>query len=465
MPGSAAAIRSNVAMPVDLARTEPFTEAHILAITQAVCDYRQSRGVDGPLYLGSDGHAVSGPAQCLALEVLAGNGVETVIQQNGGATPAAVISRAILAYNRGRKDHFADGLAIGSSGGQAEEVSFQYDASDGGPAGTHANKWIQNRADDLLRNGNKGVQRMVDGDALRAGSVHKEDLVLPYVHDLRCVVDMDAIRAARLDLVVNGGPFASYWEAIDSFYGLNLTVTEKSHSDRDAELGGLNAKCPLAVALHYLLDSRQRWEEKAAIGKTVIGSGMIDRVARKFDRGVYEVPPGFKWFKPRLFNGSCCFAGAEGSGATFLRRDGTVWTTDRDGLIMDLLAAEITAWTGKEPAEHYSELTAELGPQYYTQLDVTTTPQQKAELAQLSPEAIRETHLAGEPITAKLTRAPGNHAPIGGLKLVTAGGWVAALAGAENLFKFYAESFMDQIHLNAIVGEAREIVDRAVRQP
>jgi phosphoglucomutase len=490
-----------------------FTEAHILAITQAICDYRRRQATDGPLYMGKDTHALSGPAQRTALEVLAANAVETIIQREDGVTPTPVISRAILVYNRGRKEHLADGIVITPSHNPPEDGGFKYNPTNGGPADTDVTKWVQDRANELLRAGNAGVKRVPFETAIKAATTHQEDFVLPYVKDLRNVIDMDAIRAAGLKLGVDplGGAALPYWEPINELYGLNIDVVNKTidptfsfmtvdhdgkirmdcsspyamarlvglkdqyrlafANDPDSDRHGivtpaeglLNPNHYLAVAIRYLLTHRPGWPASAAVGKTLVSSSMIDRVVQPLGRRLYEVPVGFKWFAPGLLDGSCCFGGEESAGASFLRHDGTVWTTDKDGPIMDLLAAEMTARTGKDPGEHYRELTAQFGTSFYTRIDAPATPEQKARLQELSPEAVKESALAGEPILAKLTRAPGNEAPIGGLKVVAASGWFAARpSGTENIYKIYAESFKDDGHLNAIVSEAQEIVSNAL---
>ena len=490
-----------------------FTEAHILAITQAICDYRRSQDTDGPLYMGKDTHALSGPAQRTALEVLAANGVETIIQCDDGVTPTPVISRAILVYNRGRKVHLADGVVVTPSHNPPEDGGFKYNPTNGGPADTDVTKWIEERANALLREGNAGVKRLPFATAMQAASTHQEDFILPYVNDLRHVVDMDAIRAAGLKLGVDplGGAAAPYWEPISSVYHVDITVVNPAIDptfafmavDHDGQIrmdcsspyamarlvglkdqydlafandpdsdrhgivtptaGLMNPNHYLAVAIRYLLTHRSHWPAQAVVGKTLVSSSMIDRVVRYLDRQLCEVPVGFKWFVSGLFDGSCCFGGEESAGASFLRHDGTVWTTDKDGPIMNLLAAEITARTGKDPGEHYRELTAQFGTPYYTRLDAPATLAQKAQLAQLSPEAVKASTLAGEPITARLTRAPGNNAPIGGLKVVAASGWFAARpSGTENIYKIYAESFKDEKHLDAIVAEAQEMVHNAL---
>jgi phosphoglucomutase len=490
-----------------------FNEAHILAITQAICEYRHHQGTDGPLYMGKDTHAVSGPAQRTALEVLAANNVDTIIQQNDGITPTPVISRAILVYNRGRKDHLSDGIVITPSHNPPEDGGFKYNPPDGGPADTDVTRWVQNRANELLREKNAGVKRIPFADAIRSATTHQEDFVLPYVRDLKNVVDMDAIRGAHLKLGVDplGGASLPYWEPINSIYGLEIVVTNKiidptfsfmtvDHdgkirmdcsspyamarlvglkdqyqvafgNDTDADRHGIvtpvaglmNPNHYLAVSIRYLLEHRPQWRNTVAVGKTLVSSSMIDRVVKKLGRKLSEVPVGFKWFVPGLVDGSYCFGGEESAGASFLRLDGTVWTTDKDGPIMDLLAAEITARTGKNPGEHYRELTAEFGIPYYTRIDAPATPEQKAKLEKLTPDAVKESDLAGEPITAKLTKAPGNDAPIGGLKVVAGGGWFAARpSGTENIYKIYAESFKSQAHLKAILREAEEMVNNAL---
>ncbi len=490
-----------------------FTEAHILAIAQAICDYRRGQGTDGPLYMGKDTHALSSPAQRTALEVLAANDVETVIQRGDGVTPTPVISRAILAHNRGRNERLADGIVITPSHNPPEDGGFKYNPTHGGPADTDVTGWVQNRANELLRGGNTGVKRLPFATAVNAGSTHEEDFVLPYVNDLRNVVDMDAIRAAGLKLGVDplGGAAAGYWEVINSVYKLNIVVVNPKvdptfsfmtvdhdgvirmdcsspyamarlvglkdryrvafANDPDSDRHGIvtpgaglmNPNDYLAAAIGYLLTHRPDWPAHASVGKTLVSSSMIDRVVHKLGRQLQEVPVGFKWFVPGLFDGSYCFGGEESAGASFLRHDGTVWTTDKDGPIMDLLAAEITARTGKDPSEHYRELTAQFGTPHYTRIDAPATPDQKARLERLSPEAVKASKLAGEPIIAKLSRAPANDAPIGGIKVVAASGWFAARpSGTEDLYKIYAESFASQVHLDAIVKEAQAMVNAAL---
>ena len=490
-----------------------FTEAHILAITQAICDCRQAHDIDGPLYMGKDTHALSAPAQRTALEVLAGNSVATIIQADDGVTPTPVISRAILVYNRGRKDHLADGIVITPSHNPPEDGGFKYNPTNGGPADTDVTSWIQDRANTLLSEGNAGVKRLSYGSALDADTTTEEDFVLPYVHDLRSVIDLETVRDAGLKLGVDplGGAAVHYWEPIAEEYDLDITVVNTKvdptfsfmtvdhdgkirmdcsspyamaglvrlkdrfqvafANDPDADRHGivtpsaglLNPNHYLAVAIFYLLGHRPGWPGQAAVGKTLVSSSLIDRVVARLGRKLSEVPVGFKWFAPGLFDGSCCFGGEESAGASFLRRDGSVWTTDKDGILMNLLAAEMTARTGRDPGQHFQELAAELGLPHYTRIDAPATPEQKAKLAKLAPEAVKEAELAGEPILAKLTRAPGNNAPIGGLKVVTANGWFAARpSGTENVYKIYAESFRDDKHLQAIVVEAQQIVAAAL---
>jgi phosphoglucomutase len=490
-----------------------FTEAHILAITQAICDHRRRQGTNGPLYMGKDTHLLSAPAQRTALEVLAANGVETIIQQGDGVTPTPVISRAILVYNRNRSQHLADGIVITPSHNPPEDGGFKYNPPHGGPADTDVTGWVQDRANALLRAGNTEVKRIPFNQAIRAASTHQEDFVLPYVRDLKNVVDMDAIRSARLKLGVDplGGAARPYWEPINTMYGLDITVVNQTidptfsfmtvdhdgkirmdcsspyamarlvglkdqyqvafANDPDSDRHGIvtpiaglmNPNHYLAVAIRYLLTHRPQWRRDVAVGKTLVSSSMIDRVVQKLSRQLREVPVGFKWFVPGLLDGSCCFGGEESAGASFLRLDGTVWTTDKDGPIMDLLAAEITACTGKDPGEHYHELTKEFGTPYYTRIDAPATPEQKAKLQELSPVAIKESDLAGESITAKLTRAPSNQAPIGGLKVIAESGWFAARpSGTENIYKIYAESFRSASHLHAILIEAEKMVNGAL---
>jgi phosphoglucomutase len=490
-----------------------FTEAHILAITQAICDYRKMQGTDGPLFMGKDTHAVSGPAQKTALEVLSANGIETVIQQNDSFTATPVISHAILVHNRGRKDHLADGIVITPSHNPPEDGGFKYNPTNGGPADTDVTKWVQDRANDLLRANNTGVKRMPYSRAIKAADTHQQDLVLPYIKDLKNTVDMDAIKRSGLKIGVDplGGAFAPYWDQVNSVYGLDIHVVNPiidptfsfmtvDHdgkirmdcsspyamasllrlkdqyqlafaNDPDADRHGIvtpssglmNPNHYLAVAIQYLLTHRPEWPANAVVGKTVVSSSMIDKVVSSLGRKLCETPVGFKWFVEGLFNGSFCFGGEESAGASLLRRNGTVWTTDKDGPIMGLLAAEITACTGKDPGQHFAELAERFGTPYYTRIDAPANPEQKAKLSKLSPASVKESQLAGEAITAKLTNAPGNDAPIGGLKVISENGWFAARpSGTENLYKIYAESFKDAAHLDSIVDEAQQIVANAL---
>ncbi len=490
-----------------------FTEAHILAITQAVCEYRKGQGFTGPLFMGKDTHAASTPAQRTSLEVLAANGVETIIQSDDGFTPTPVISRAILVHNRGRKDGFADGLIITPSHNPPTDGGMKYNPPNGGPAESDATTWIQDRANVLLRAGNKDVKRIAYESALKAGTTHQQDYVADYVKDLSSVIDMAAIRSAGLKIGVDplGGAAVHYWEPVKREYGLNLTVVNPNvdptfsfmtvdhdgkirmdcsspfamaglvklkdqfdiafGNDPDADrhgivtrsVGLMNPNHYLAVAIRYLLARRPKWSTASAVGKTAVSSSMIDRVVADLGRKLLEVPVGFKFFAPGLFDGSICFGGEESAGASFLRMDGSAWSTDKDGLILGLLAAEITARTGKDPGQHYQELTAKFGAPCYTRIDAPASPEQKAAFKKLTPEAVTATELAGDKITAKLTKAPGNNASIGGLKVVTANGWFAARpSGTENIYKIYAESFKDQSHLNRIVDEAQQIVTRSL---
>ncbi len=490
-----------------------FNEAHILAIAQAVCDYRKSEQIDGPVLVGKDTHLLSGPAQRTVLEVLAANDVNAVIAQKDGFTPVPVISRAILNYNRGRRNHKADALIATPSHNPPTDGGLKYNPPDAGPAGTDVTSWIQQRANALLEAGNRDVRRMPYEKAIKAETTHQTDFIVPYVQDLKLAIDMDAIRQAGLKLGVDplGGAALFCWEPINTLYGLNIEIVNKKvdptfsfmtvdydgkirmdcsspyamanlvrlkdrfqvafGNDPDSDRHGIvtpsaglmNPNHYLAVAIRYLLTHRPAWPAQAAVGKTLVSSSMIDRVVKSLNRRLAEVPVGFKWFADGLFNGTMCFGGEESAGASFLQMDGAPWTTDKDGPVMDLLAAEITARTGKDPGQHYQELTAAFGISYYTRIDAPATPQEKSVLKNLSPDAIGATELAGEPITAKLTRASGNDAPIGGLKVVSASGWFAARpSGTENIYKIYAESFKDQAHLDAIVREAQQIVARAL---
>jgi phosphoglucomutase len=490
-----------------------FTEAHILAITQAICEYRHGQGITGPLFMGKDTHALSRPAERVALEVLAANGVETFIQRDDGFTPTPVISHSILGYNHGRSDALGDGIVVTPSHNPPSDGGFKYNPPNGGPADTDVTDWIQNRANELLRGGNKGVKRIDFGAALKASTTHAKDFVTAYVEDLGNVIDLEAIRSAGVKIGVDplGGAAVGYWQPVVERYGIDITIVNPNvdptfafmtvdhdgkirmdcsspwamaglvqlkdrfdiafGNDPDADRHGivtpsaglLNPNHYLAVAIRYLLTNRPQWPVSAVVGKTLVSSCLIDRVVASLQRKLWEVPVGFKWFTPGLFDGSCCFGGEESAGASFLKRDGSVWSTDKDGLILGLLAAEITARTGKDPGLHYKELTAQFGTPYYTRIDAPATPEQKSSLKKLAPEAVTATELAGEAITAKLTRAPGNNASIGGLKVVSVSGWFAARpSGTENIYKLYAESLKSAEHLGAIVSQAQEIVLRSL---
>lgn len=486
-----------------------FNEDHILAISQAICEYRGAQGVSGPLYLGMDTHALSEAAQATALEVFAANGVEVMIQAGGGYTPTPVISHAILAHNRGRAAGLADGVVITPSHNPPDDGGFKYNPPTGGPADTAATRWIQDRANALLRADLQDVRRMPYERARRSPTTHAHDYIPAYVADLAQVVDMAAIAAAGLKIGVDpmGGAGVHYWQPIAERYRLDLTVVNPHVDptfsfmtvDRDGKIrmdcsspyamaslirlkdqfdiafgndpdydrhgivtrsaGLLNPNHYLAVAVWYLCQHRPGWRADAAIGKTLVSSSMIDRVAAHLGRRLAETPVGFKWFVDGLLDGSYVFGGEESAGASFLRRDGAVWTTDKDGFIMDLLAAEITAVTGRDPGEHYRALEAQFGSPVYERIDAPATPAQKQALANLSPDQIQATELAGEPILARLTHAPGNGAAIGGLKVVTENGWFAARpSGTEDIYKIYAESFLGPDHLARIQAEARALV-------
>ena len=485
-----------------------FNEKHILAITQAICEYRQSKGYTGPVYMGKDTHALSGPAQRTALEVLAGNGVATIIQTGDGFTPTPVISHAILTYNERRTSGLADGIVITPSHNPPSDGGFKYNPPDGGPADTDVTGWIQDRANDILR-GNGEVSRTPLESAMKAETTHEEDLLTPYVDDLGNVIDMAAIRSAGLRIGIDplGGASVAYWEPLAFKYGLNIEVVNRKvdpqfafmtvdhdgkirmdcssiyameslvklkndfdiawGNDPDADRHGIvtrsaglmNPNHYLAVAIRYLLANRPDWPKDAVVGKTLVSSLIIDRVVADAQRKLWEVPVGFKWFSPGLFEGRCCFGGEESAGASFLRRNGKVWSTDKDGLILGLLAAEITARTGRDPGEHYQELEKQFGTSYYTRIDAPATQEQKDKLMKLTPDAITKNELAGDPIRQKLTRAPGNDAPIGGLKVTTDHGWFAARpSGTENITKLYAESLKSKEHLAQIVSDAQNML-------
>ena len=493
-----------------------FNEDHILAVSQAVAEYRQGQGITGPLFMGMDTHALSEPAQKTAIEVLAANGVEVYIAREDGYaryTPTPVISHAILAYNHGRTEGLADGIVITPSHNPPSDGGFKYNPPNGGPAGTEVTKWVQDRANALLKNQNRDVKRTPYETALKAATTHLYDFVSPYVADLGSIIDLEAIRSSGIRIGIDplGGSNVAYWEPIADRYGLNITVVNKVVDptfrfmpvDRDGKIrmdcsspyamanlvklkddydiaagndtdsdrhgivtpsvGLMNPNHYLSVAIWYLFSQRSQWSPQSAIGKTLVSSSMIDRVAKEIGRTVCEVPVGFKWFVPGLIDGSFGFGGEESAGASFLRKDGTVWTTDKDGPIMNLLAAEITAKTGRDPGLHYQDLTARLGSPVYTRIDSPATPEQKTKLGKLSPDDVKAATLAGEPIVAKLTNAPGNNAAIGGLKVVTENGWFAARpSGTENVYKVYAESFRGDDHLKLILEEATAIVSDAL---
>ena len=490
-----------------------FNESHILAITQAICEYRSRQGTNGPLFLGMDTHALSEPAQATALEVLAANGVDVMVDADDGYTPTPAVSHAILTHNRGRKDGLADGIVITPSHNPPEDGGFKYNPPTGGPADTDATGWIEGRANELIARGVRHVTRVPLARALAAPTTHRHDYVGRYVGDLESVVDLKAIRSSGVRVGVDplGNSAIRFIQRIAERYRLDLTVVNDQvdatfrfmppdwdgrirmdcsspwamagliklrkrfdvafANDTDADRHGivtpstglLNPNHFLAVAIDYLFRQRRRWPKGAAVGKTLVSSSMIDRVAARLRRSVVEVPVGFKWFVAGLLDGSLGFGGEESAGASFLRRDGTVWTTDKDGIILGLLAAEITARTGRDPGEHYRELTRTFGSPVYERIDAPATPDQKAILQRLSPERVHADTLAGEPITAMLTAAPGNGAAIGGLKVVAASGWFAARpSGTEDVYKIYGESFLGKAHLRRIQADAREIVGRAL---
>jgi phosphoglucomutase len=490
-----------------------FNEWHILAITQAICLYRKRQKIAGPLYMGIDTHALSVPACATALEVLAANGVEVMLAEGDEYTPTPVISHAILTYNRGRKTGLADGIVITPSHNPPHDGGFKYNPPNGGPADTVVTDWIEGKANALLEARLKGIKRIPHERALHATTTHRHDFLNAYINDLGNVVDMEMIRGAKLSLGVDplGGAGVHYWARMAERHGLNLTVVNDAVDptfrfmtvdwdgqirmdpsspyamarligmkdrfdlsfacDTDHDRHGIVTKSAgllppnhfLSVAISSLFQNRPKWRTAAAVGKTVVSSAMIDRVATKLGRKLYEVPVGFKWFVDGLLDGSLGFGGEESAGASFVRLDGSVWTTDKDGFIPCLLAAEITARTGRDPGKIYEELTREFGAPFYDRVEAAATPAEKAALAKLSPEQIKHTELAGEKIQAMLTRAPGNDAPLGGLKAVTAGGWFAARpSGTEDIYKIYAESFRDETHLRRILQEAQTIVSDAL---
>jgi phosphoglucomutase len=489
-----------------------FNEAHILAITQAICLYRKDQGIDGPLFIGMDTHALSEPAFASALEVLAVNGVHVMVDAKHPYTPTPVISHAILTHNRGRTRGLADGIVITPSHNPPQYGGFKYDPPQGGPADTQVTAWIEQHANAFLADGLRGVRRVSLARARKASTTHLHDYLEAYVGDLPAVVDLEAIRGSRVHVGVDplGGASVAYWDAIGERYGLNLEVVNHTidptfqfmtvdwdgqirmdpsspyamarlvglkerfdvacASDTDADRHGivshsqglLNPNQYLAVAIAYLFANRPQWPRKAAVGKTVVSSSLIDRVAAHLGRRLVEVPVGFKWFVDGLLDGALGFGGEESSGATFLRRDGTVWTTDKDGLVPNLLAAEITAKTGRDPGEHYRELTRQFGEPRYERLDAPVTPEQKPVLERLSPQQIQATALAGEKIQTILTAAPGNGASIGGIKVTAEHGWFAARpSGTEEVYKIYAESFQGEEHLHRVLEEAQALIGKA----
>ncbi len=489
-----------------------FNEPHILAITQAVCEYRSRQPTTGPLYLGKDTHALSEPAWVTALEVLAGNGVEVMIDREGGYTPTPVISHAILTYNRGRASGFADGIIITPSHNPPEDGGIKYNPPHGGPADTQVTKWIEDRANELLAAKLQGVKRMPIAKAVQASSTHKYDYRGTYVGDLGSVVDLDVIRSTKIKIGIDplGGSGVAYWQPMAERYGLHIEIVNPTvdptfrfmpldwdgkirmdcsspyamanlialkdrfdvacGNDADNDRHGIvtrtsglmNPNHYLAVSIAYLFAHRPGWRADAGIGKTLVSSSLIDRVAARLSRRLVEVPVGFKWFVPGLLDGALGFGGEESAGASFLRRDGTVWSTDKDGIIMNLLAAEMTAKTGKDPAQLYRDLTDALGEPVYARLDAAATSEQKTILSKLSPAQVQATELAGDKITAMLTTAPGNGAAIGGLKVVTEQGWFAARpSGTEDVYKLYAESFRGAAHLKRIQQEAQAIIAQA----
>jgi phosphoglucomutase len=490
-----------------------FNENHILAITQAICEYRKFQQTDGPLYLGMDTHALSQPAFVTVLEVLAAHGVEVMIDRAGGYTPTPVISHAILSYNRNRTTGLADGVVITPSHNPPEDGGIKYNPPNGGPADTQVTKWIEARANALLATDLQEVKRVPYERAKRASSIHAHDYVSAYVNDLGKVIDLDLVRSAELKLGVDplGGSGVAYWAPIAARYGLNVEnvnptvdptfrfmpldwdgrirmdcssphamanlialkdrfdVAFGNDADNDRHgivtktTGLMNPNHYLAVSIAYLFANRPQWRRDAGVGKTLVSSSLIDRVAARLNRQLMEVPVGFKWFVSGLLDGSLGFGGEESAGASFLRRDGTVWSTDKDGIIMDLLAAEMMARTGRDPSDLYGDLTKEFGEPVYQRIDAAATPEQKAVLAQLSPAQVDATHLAGDPIVAMMTTAPGNGAAIGGLKVVTAQGWFAARpSGTEDVYKLYAESFRGIEHLKSIQDEAQALISRAL---
>jgi phosphoglucomutase len=490
-----------------------FNEAHVLAITQAICEYRKSQGITGPLYIGKDTHALSEPAFATALEVLAANGVDAMIDCDDGYTPTPAVSHAILIYNRGRTSGLADGIVITPSHNPPEDGGFKYNPPHGGPADTDVTRWIEDRANQLLSSDLENVARIAYEKARHVPTTHPYDYVGSYVGDLGSVVDMEVIRSAKLKIGVDplGGAGVAYWRPIVERYGVQVEVVNKTvdptfgfmsldwdgkirmdcssphamaklialkdrfdiafGNDTDNDRHGIvtrsaglmNPNHYLAAAIFYLFTHRPGWRPDAAVGKTVVSSSIIDRVAAKVERTLVEVPVGFKWFVPGLLDGSLGFGGEESAGASFLRRDGTVWATDKDGIIMDLLSVELMARTGRDPSELYHDLTRELGAPVYERIDAPASAEQKAVLLKLSPQDVKASEIAGDPIEVMLTTAPGNAAAIGGLKVVTAQGWFAARpSGTEDVYKLYAESFRGHEHLRRIQDEAQALIGRAL---
>jgi phosphoglucomutase len=493
-----------------------FNEWHVLSITQAICTYRKRQGIDGPLFLGIDTHALSEPARASAIEVLAGNGVETLLATGDEYTPTPAVSHAILTYNRGRTSGLADGIVVTPSHNPPDNGGFKYNPPNGGPADKHITDTIEEAANALLEQGLAGVRRIPYDRALHSATMHRHDFLTTYVADLGQVIDMDAIRAAHIHMAVDplGGAGVHYWARIAEHFRLDLTIVSDvvdptfgfmtvdwdgkirmdpsspyamqrllhlkdrydiafgCDTDHDrhgivtAQAGLLPPNHYLAVAIDYLFGHRPQWNDQAAVGKTVVSTGLIDRVSERLGRKLVEVPVGFKWFSAGLFDGSLGFGGEESAGAAFLRRDGTVWTTDKDGIAPALLAAEITARCGQDPGARYSALTKELGCPVADRVEAKATPRQKQALAALTPQGINARKLAGEPITGIIDKAPGNSASIGGIKVMTANGWFAARpSGTEDIYKIYAESFNDEAHLRRILEEAQAIVDQAIAGP
>ncbi len=491
-----------------------FNERHILSITQAICEYRKGQKITGPLFIGIDTHALSVPAFESAMEVLAANSIDVFISGTSKYTPTPVISHAILVYNRGKKDQLSDGIVITPSHNPPTEGGFKYNPPNGGPADIETTKWIESRANELMQSKLAGVHRISLGKAMKASTTHQHDYLSSYIEDLGNVIDMEAIQGAKISLGVDplGGAGVDYWQPIADRYKLNLTVVSKVVDptfsfmtvdwdgkirmdpsspyamqrliglkdrfdiafacDTDHDRHGIVTKSSglmppnhyLSTAILYLFQNRSHWNKNAAVGKTLVSSQMIDRVATKLGRKLYEVPVGFKWFVKGLLDGSLGFGGEESAGASFLRLDGTVWTTDKDGIIPALLSAEMTARTGKDPGELYNDLTKEFGESIYDRVEATATPEQKELLKKLSPEQITSKELAGEKIVSILTKAPGNDTSFGGVKVITEHGWFAARpSGTENIYKIYGESFSGKEHLQKILEEAQVIVDKALK--